>query len=111
MHQKLDIQAPDRCLAEPLLKFFAQEWTSHIVFALARHRALRFGEMRRILPPGVSARVLSARLKALEAAGYVERRDLSGRVLHVEYSLTEAGRAADEALRRYETMLPESVSG
>jgi len=110
MHHKLDLPAPNRCLAEPLLKFFAQEWTSHIVFALAQHRALRFGEMRRLLPAGVSARVLSARLKALEAAGYVERRDLSGRVLHVEYSLTEAGRAADTALRRYETLLSEEPS-
>lgn len=93
------------CLADPLLKFFAQEWMSHVVFALARHGSLRFGALRRQLPPGVSARVLSARLKALEAAGYVERRDLSGRVLHVEYSLTAIGRAIDAALKRSETLL------
>lgn len=96
------------CLADPLLKFFAQEWMSHVVFALARQGTLRFGALRRQLPPGVSARVLSARLRALEAAGYVERRDLSERVLHVEYSLTAAGRAVDAALARSETLLPRS---
>lgn len=106
MHRKVELGAPEGCLAEPLLKFFAQEWMSHVILALAQHEALRFGEIRRHLQGRVSARVLSARLKALEAAGYVERRDLSGRILHVEYSLTEAGREVDAALRRYETLLP-----
>jgi len=95
----------ERCLADPLLKFVSQEWMSHVVFALARHGTLRFGALRRHLPPGISARVLSARLKALEAAGYVERRDLSERVLHVEYSLTSAGREVDATLARSEHLL------
>lgn len=107
MHRKVELSASARCLAEPLLRFFAQEWMSHVVLVLAQHESLRFGEIRRQLQDRVSARVLSARLKALEAAGYVERRDLSGRVLHVEYSLTKEGREADAALRRYETLLPD----
>jgi len=95
----------EHCLADSFLKFFSQEWMSHIVFSLARHGPLRFGALRRQLPPRISARVLSARLKALEAAGYVERRDLSGRVLHVEYSLTASGRAVDAALAGSEQLL------
>lgn len=98
----------DGCLADPLLKFFAQEWMSHVVFALARHGTLRFGALRRQLPPGISARVLSARLKALEAAGYVERRDLSERVRHVEYALTAQGLEVDAALSRSEALLRRS---
>ncbi|SIP96758.1 helix-turn-helix domain-containing protein [Bosea sp. (in: a-proteobacteria)] len=93
------------CAADGFLKFISQEWMSHIVLALARHGSLRFGGLRRHLPPGVSARVLSARLKALQAAGYVDRHDLSGRVLHVEYSLTAAGHAVDAALARSEQLL------
>jgi DNA-binding HxlR family transcriptional regulator len=108
--EQRDVARDEGCLADPLLKFFAQEWMSHIVFTLARHGALRFGALRRQLPPGVSARVLSARLKALEAAGYVERRDLSERILHIEYSLTPAGKAIDAALRRSEILLPEGSS-
>jgi DNA-binding HxlR family transcriptional regulator len=97
--------ADEHCLADGFLKFFSQEWMSHIVFSLARHGPLRFGALRRQLPPRISARVLSARLKALEAAGYVERHDLSGRVLHVEYSLTASGRAVDVALAGSEQLL------
>ena len=111
MHRKVELEAPERCLAEPLLKFFAQEWMSHVVLVLAQHEALRFSEIRRQLQDRVSARVLSARLKALEAAGYVARRDLSERVLHVEYSLTRMGREADAALRRYEMLLPGGDAG
>jgi DNA-binding HxlR family transcriptional regulator len=98
----------DGCLADPLLKFFAQEWMSHVVFALARHGTLRFGALRRQLPSGISARVLSARLKALEEAGYVERCDLSERVRHVEYTLTARGREVDAALARSEALLHRS---
>ncbi|WP_091834316.1 winged helix-turn-helix transcriptional regulator [Bosea lupini] len=60
---------------------------------------------------GISARLLSARLKALEAAGYVERRDLNERVRHVEYVLTARGtrstqrsRAAKLGLRQVDAM-------
>lgn len=97
------------CVADGFLKFFSQEWMSHVVLALARHGPLRFGALRRQLPPRISARVLSARLKALEAAGYVERRDLSGRVLHVEYSLTATGRAVDATLARSEQLVSDGA--
>lgn len=98
------------CAADGFLKFISQEWMSHIVLALARHGSLRFGGLRRNLPPSISARVLSARLKALQAAGYVDRRDLSGRVLHVEYSLTAAGLAVDAALAGSEQLLAGGVA-
>lgn len=101
--------AEEHCVADSFLKFFSQEWMSHIVFSLARRGPLRFGALRRQLPPLISARVLSARLKALEAAGYVERRDLSGRVLHIEYSLTASGRAVDAAPSRSEQLLSDDV--
>lgn len=95
------------CRAEPFLKLIAQEWTSHIVLVLARRGTLRFGELRRALPAPISARVLSARLKELEAAGFVARRDLSERVRRVEYSLTESGRAVDAALKQSEALIQD----
>jgi DNA-binding HxlR family transcriptional regulator len=107
MNDKVSSQvtSDDHCLVDPLIKFFAQEWMSHVVFTLARHGTLRFGALRRQMPPGISARVLSARLKALEEAGYVERRDLSERVRHVEYGLTARGLEVDAALARSEALL------
>lgn len=92
------------CAVDPFLKFLAREWTSHIVWTLGRAEAMRFGALRRALPGAVSARVLSSRLKELEACGLVSRHD-SGRLpLHVEYRLTEGGRRLDAALRRSETL-------
>lgn len=93
------------CLAEPFLKFFAQEWMSHIIATLSRNGTLRFGQLRRALPGQISARVLSARLKALEAEGFVTRRVLEGRVRQVEYALTPAGETIDRALAQAETAL------
>ncbi|MDI4664103.1 helix-turn-helix transcriptional regulator [Xanthobacter autotrophicus] len=90
------------CPAEHFLKFMAQEWMGHIMAALARNGTLRFGQLRRALPGAISARVLSARLKELEAAGYVTRREIEGRVRHVEYALTARGEAVDAALTRNE---------
>lgn len=92
-------------MAEPLLKFFAQEWMAHVVAALSRHGTLRFGQLRRSLPGPISARVLSARLKALEAGGYVTRREIDGRVRQVEYALTDQGRAVDLLLGQAEATL------
>ena len=90
------------CLAEPFLKFASREWVSHIIHSLANGGTQRFGVLRRGLPRKVSARVLSSRLKALEAQGYVMRRVLEGSVRTVEYSLTESGRSIDGILQRTE---------
>ncbi|MFG1269778.1 helix-turn-helix domain-containing protein [Xanthobacter sp. DSM 14520] len=96
------------CPAEHFLKFMAQEWMGHIIAALARNGTLRFGQLRRALPGAISARVLSARLKDLESAGYVTRREREGRVRHVEYALTANGHEVDAALARNEAFgVPE----
>lgn len=55
-------------------------------------------------PGAVSARVLSARLKELEAHGLVSRHDAGLKPLHVEYRLTAEGRRVDAALRRGEAL-------
>ena len=92
------------CRVDATLKFLAREWTSHILWMLAREPAMRFGALRRALPGAISARVLSARLKELEAHGLVSRHDAGSRPLHVEYRLTAAGRRLDAALRRGEAL-------
>ncbi|OQW55940.1 MAG: hypothetical protein A4S14_11160 [Proteobacteria bacterium SG_bin9] len=90
------------CRIEYFLKFLAREWMSHIVWILARQETMRFGELRRALPGAVSARVLSARLKELEAYELVRRHDTGKKPLHVEYSLTDDGRRLDVFLQRSE---------
>ncbi len=108
---KVDERKDNNCPAEQFLKFFAQEWMSHIIAVLARDGTLRFGQLRRALPGAISARVLSARLKELELAGYVIRRELDGRVRHVEYELTTDGHAIDRALADAESLVPAAPAG
>jgi DNA-binding HxlR family transcriptional regulator len=48
------------------------------------------GELRRILPRA-SKKMLAQHLREMERDGIVVRKNLSGRVLHVEYSLSDSG--------------------
>jgi len=56
-----------------------------------RDGALRFGDLRRSLP-GVSAKVLTTRLRELELRGVLSRRVLPSSPPSVEYELTLLGR-------------------
>lgn len=96
---------PGGCAADPLMKLLAKEWTTHVIWALRTNGTSRFGVLRRSLPGNVSARVLSARLKELESAGIVHRRELGDKLMHVEYSLSESGMLIDGDILRLEGRL------
>jgi len=49
---------------------------------------VRLGELRKILPRA-SKKVLTQHLRRMEKDGLINRRDISGKVPHVEYSLTD----------------------
>ena len=57
---------------------------------------LRFGELRRRLP-GISEKVLYEQLREMERDGVVRREAFEEAVLRVEYSLTPAGTALNDA--------------
>lgn len=67
----------------------ANRWTLDIVRALLAG-ARRFGEISAAIP-GLSDRLLSERLKTLEAEGIVSRIVLPETPVRVEYHLTERG--------------------
>ena len=58
---------------------------------------MHFSEIAQTVPQ-ISDRLLSTRLKELEAAGIVTRRVIDGTPVHVEYELTDKGRALEPAL-------------
>jgi DNA-binding HxlR family transcriptional regulator len=68
-------------------KLLQAKWMIEILCAV-RERPVRLSELKRKFPLA-SKKALTARLRYLEAARIVQRRDLSGAVLHVEYSLTD----------------------
>jgi DNA-binding HxlR family transcriptional regulator len=74
-----------------------KRWTTLILHVLLEGPA-RFSELAAALGV-ISERMLSERLKELEAEGVVERRVLTCRPVHVEYRLTRKGEALGRVVR------------
>jgi DNA-binding HxlR family transcriptional regulator len=79
------------------VELVGKRWTGAILLVLLEG-PLRFCEITQVVP-ALSDRLLSERLKELEAEDIVERRVYDGSPVRVEYSLTEKGRALEPALR------------
>src|SRR3954452_16557833 len=79
------------------IELVGKRWTGAILLVLM-DGPLHFSGIRHLVPE-LSDRLLSERLKELEAEGIVERRVLDGSPVRVEYSLTRKGRALEPALR------------
>ena len=81
------------------VELVGKRWTGAIVFVLPQHRRpMRFSEVGAAVPE-LSDRLLSERMKELEARGIVERRVLEESPVRVEYELTTMGRELGPALR------------
>ncbi|HEX8645377.1 MAG TPA: helix-turn-helix domain-containing protein [Thermoleophilaceae bacterium] len=84
------------------VELIGKRWTGAIV-AVLLDGPLHFSEIRRLVPE-ISDRLLSERLKELEAEGMVERRVIDGSPVRTEYTLTEKGRSLEpvvHALQRW----------
>src|ERR1700728_2121855 len=55
-----------------LLEMLTRPWTLHIIWLLSHNGPMRFGALRRAAE-GISARLLTVRLRTLEERGFVER--------------------------------------
>jgi len=75
------------CPVEEGLKLLAGAWTPQILWAL-REKPKRFGQLRRELT-GVSAKVLTTRLRELEERDMITRRVLPTSPPSVEYQQTD----------------------
>ena len=71
------------------IELIGSRWTGALVRLLMGGRA-RFAELRDAIPD-ISDRMLSDRLKALEAEGIITRHVLPDPPIKVEYELTEKG--------------------
>ena len=81
------------------VELVGKRWTGAIVYVLLQQRRpMRFSEVGAAVPQ-LSDRLLSERMKELEARGIVERRVLEETPVRVEYELTGMGRDLGPALR------------
>lgn len=79
------------------VELVGKRWTGAILLVLLEG-PLRFCEITQVVPD-LSDRLLSERLKELEAEQIVQRRVCDCSPVRVEYSLTQKGRALEPALR------------
>ncbi len=85
------------CPMDFILRMLMGPWTTYIVYNLRTFGPQRFGELKRRVS-GISAKMLTERLRTLEGAGLV-RRDYEATIPpKVTYSLTERGHELDEVL-------------
>ncbi len=80
------------------VELVGKRWSGAIVYVLLEGGAMRFSEIGGAVPQ-LSDRLLSERMKELEARGIVERQVREGSPARVEYRLTEMGHELAPALR------------
>lgn len=83
------------------IELIGRRWTGAIVSVLIHGTTLRFCEIAESVPQ-LSDRLLSERMKELEARGVVVRTVHPGRPVRVEYELTEMGLALAPAVSELE---------
>jgi DNA-binding HxlR family transcriptional regulator len=93
--------APGECCPHlhEAVELIGKRWTGAIVYVLLHARGpMRFSEVGQAVPQ-LSDRLLSERMKELEARGIVERHVHNETPVRVEYELTGMGRELAPALR------------
>jgi DNA-binding HxlR family transcriptional regulator len=83
------------CGSRQVLALIADRWTALVIYALARG-TMRFGQLQREI--GLSQKVLTDTLRALERDGLVRRTVYAVIPPKVEYTLTELGASLIEPL-------------
>jgi DNA-binding HxlR family transcriptional regulator len=87
--KNLSPTTPEPCALSSCMAVIAGAWAPNVIWHL-RAGARRFSELKDDIPP-ISGKVLSTRLKQLEARGVLSRRICDTSPPSVEYSLTRLG--------------------
>lgn len=87
-----------QCPMDALLRLLMGPWTTYILWVLrTTDEPIRFGELKRRVP-GISAKVLTERLRLLEGAQVIERRHLATIPPQVSYALAPRGKELNAVL-------------
>jgi DNA-binding HxlR family transcriptional regulator len=81
------------------IRIFSQKWTTEIaILLISKNDAVGFNELMKELD-GISAAVLSSRLKTLQRASCVSREVKTGPPTRTKYALTPKGKSFTETMR------------
>ena len=87
------------CPMDFILRLLMGPWTTYILYNLRSAGPQRFGELKRRIT-GISAKMLTERLRTLEGAGLIKRDYEATIPPKVTYSLTPRGHELDEVLEK-----------
>jgi DNA-binding HxlR family transcriptional regulator len=87
------------CPMDFILRMLMGPWTTYIIYNLKSAGPQRFGELKRRVA-GISAKMLTERLRTLEGAGLITRDYEATIPPKVTYSLTKRGHELDEVLAK-----------
>lgn len=86
-----------RCPMHGLLSLLTGPWTTYILWLIRQNGEIRFGQIKKQLP-AISSKVLTERLRMLEEAGIVSRRQENTIPPKVTYSFTKRGHQLEDLL-------------
>lgn len=78
------------CPVRDILSTASDKWSILIILFIGGHKVLRFSDLKSLIH-GISAKVLTERLRNLEKDGYLSRQVFPEVPLRVEYRLTAFG--------------------
>jgi len=85
-------QAQEACPIAPAVDIVFSRWTTPILWQLNVHGRQRFSDLRNLVG-GITAKVLTQRLRQLERDGLVSRTFYPGIPPRVEYEITDLARS------------------
>ena len=94
-------QTPSPCAIGGLLELLTRPWTLHILWYLSTNGPMRFGVLRKNIA-GISARVLTERLRTLEEKRFVFRHYEQTIPPTVTYGITEKMKDIEKVLEQLE---------
>jgi DNA-binding HxlR family transcriptional regulator len=96
-------ESPIGCPMDSLLRLLMGPWTTYILYVLRTNGPTRFGELKRRVS-GVSAKVLTERLRMLEQADIITRHYEATIPPQVTYALAPRGRELADIIDRLDNV-------
>jgi DNA-binding HxlR family transcriptional regulator len=98
-----DVEQSSCCPMDAVLRTLMGTWTTYILWLLRSEGRLRFGEIKARMP-GISSKVLTERLRHLEASGLIDRDYRPTIPPAVSYALTARGEQLKTVLDQINTI-------
>lgn len=89
------------CPMDSVLRVLWREWTTHILWTLSTKGPTRFNQLNRLVE-GISAKVLTERLRQMEKDGLIWRDEVPTVPPAVTYGLTDKGKDFDQVFKAFE---------